>query len=198
MQESLEARIREAHAAGNLQTAAAVAVEGYGPEVYGFLLASLRSEQDAQEVYAVLCEDLWRGLPGFEWHSSFRTWLYRIAHHAMARHLRAPDRRRGRRVALSEITEIAERVRSATAAHLRTESKDALSRVRESLSVEERSLLTLRVDRRLAWREIARVLAAEPLEASELDRESARLRKRFQLLKEEVARRMAKELEEET
>ena len=195
MQEHLEERIRAAHAAGDHQGAATEAVEGYGPEVYGFLIASLRSEQDAEEVYAVLCEDLWRGLPGFEWHSSFRTWLYRIAHHAMARHLRAPERRRGRRVALSQISELAERVRSATAAHLRTESKDALSRVRQSLSPEERSLLTLRVDRRLAWREIAQVLAPEGVAPGELERESARLRKRFQLLKEEVARRMQREME---
>ncbi len=49
-------------------------------------------------------------------------------------------------------------------------------------------LLILRVDRNLAWDEIALVMADEPetLDKEGRKRESARLRKRFQLIKERL------------
>ena len=52
----------------------------------------------------------------------------------------------------------------------------------------DRALLVLRVDRGLSWNDLARVLNedGEPLDDAALKRESARLRKRFQLLKREL------------
>jgi RNA polymerase sigma-70 factor (ECF subfamily) len=57
-------------------------------------------------------------------------------------------------------------------------------------------LLVLRVDRNLEWNDLARVLAegddgTAPLADADVTREAARLRKRFQLLKEKL-REMAK------
>jgi RNA polymerase sigma-70 factor (ECF subfamily) len=50
--------------------------------------------------------------------------------------------------------------------------------------------LVLRVDRSLEWKEIARVtLGSESPDAADLVREADRLKKRFQLLKEELRRR---------
>lgn len=47
--------------------------------------------------------------------------------------------------------------------------------------------VVLRVDRGLAWEELARVMLDDPAATSEaLKRESARLRKRFQLVKEKL------------
>ena len=62
---------------------------------------------------------------------------------------------------------------------------------------EDRTLLVLRVDRALEWEEVARVTlgVAEP-DATLLKRETERLRKRFQLLKDELKGR-AKELLDE-
>lgn len=50
-------------------------------------------------------------------------------------------------------------------------------------------LLVLRVDKDLAWNELARVMhpeEAEPLDEEGLKREAARLRKRFQHVKERL------------
>lgn len=83
-------------------------------------------------------------------------------------------------------------VRSQTVSYLRTERRSRFAALRESLAPEEQALLVLRVDRGLAWNDLARVLhegggaLGEPLEADELRREAARLRKRFQLLEERL------------
>jgi RNA polymerase sigma-70 factor (ECF subfamily) len=143
-------------------------------------------------VFSQLSEDLWRGLPGFEWRATFRTWLYRLARNASARHLRAPAARARHRVPLSEISEIADRVRTETLPHLRTQAKDAFARVRDSLGPDDRMLLILRVDRRLPWNQVATILADAELTDATLEREAARLRKRFQSLKEEIATELAR------
>jgi RNA polymerase sigma-70 factor (ECF subfamily) len=44
----------------------------------------------------------------------------------------------------------------------------------------------LRVDRGLAWDELARVFSEQDLDEEALTREAARLRKRFQLVKEKL------------
>ena len=84
--------------------------------------------------------------------------------------------------------EIAIELRSATVTYLKTESKDRFAALRESLPVEDQTLLILRVDRGLAWDELARImLGEEPVPSNEdLKRESARLRKRFQFVKEKL------------
>ena len=67
---------------------------------------------------------------------------------------------------------------------MRTTIKDQFRLLREKLSEEDQLILVLRVDRRLPWTEVARVVLGE-LEASDEDvkRESARLRKRLQMIK---------------
>lgn len=192
MTDTIEQRIRERHATGDLKGAATAALEGYGPEVFGFLVASLRSEADAADVFSQMSEDLWRGLPAFEWRATFRTWLYRLARNATARHLRVPAVRARNRIPLSEVSEVVDRIRTETLPHLRTEAKDAFARVRDSLAAEDRMLLILRVDRRLAWNDVAKILAEAELTGAPLEREAARLRKRFQSLKEDIAAELAR------
>jgi len=182
----LEERIRAAWDADQLAMAAELAIEGYGREVLGFLVTTLGSEQDASEVFSLLCEDLWRGLARFEWRCSMRTWLYVLARHARARHLRDPHRRAERNVPLSQISDVAERLRSRTLAHLRTEARDGLARLRNELTADERALLVLRVDRKLSWDDIATILEDEP--DGDRKKATARLRKRFQLLKAKLRR----------
>jgi len=66
--------------------------------------------------------------------------------------------------------------------------RQTLDQLREALSVEERSLLALRLDRGLSWAEISDVLSAEgkPVQVDAL-------MKRFERLKEKLAVR-AREL----
>jgi RNA polymerase sigma-70 factor (ECF subfamily) len=183
----LEGEIRSLREKRDLRGAATRAVEGYGPEVFGFLAAVLRDEQDASEVFSQTCEDLWRGLGRFEGRCTLRVWFYALARHAAARFRRAPHRRRGRHMALSEATDLAAQVRSRTQPHLRTSVKDRFVAIRDSLSEDDRALLILRVDRGMSWREIATSFSDGPRDADgELGRVEARLRKRFQHVKESI------------
>ncbi|MBL8743041.1 MAG: hypothetical protein JNK04_18155 [Myxococcales bacterium] len=63
-----------------------------------------------------------------------------------------------------------------------------LAELRASLPEQERELLILRIDRRLAWQDLARVLAEDgELDTDvELKKRAARLRKQFQALKERL------------
>jgi RNA polymerase sigma-70 factor, ECF subfamily len=185
----LEEQIRSLHERGDLRAAATAAVEGYGPEVFGFLVAILGDQRDASDVFSQTCEDMWIGLPRFEGRCTTRAWLYTLARHAAARFRRSPHHQPGRHVALSEVTEMVARARSLTPAHLRTEVKDRWASIREALEEDDRTLLVLRVDRAMSWREIALVFGAGASAAEPPHRVEARLRKRFQLVKNEVRRR---------
>jgi RNA polymerase sigma-70 factor (ECF subfamily) len=189
--DALEERLRADCAGGRWAEAATAAIEGYGPEVFSYLVAVTRSESDASEVYSQFCENLWSALPRFRWESTFRTWAYVLARHAWSRHARDPNRRSGRREPLSNpaVEAVAEQVRSRTMTYLRTEVKDRLTALRDELSPEDRTLLILRIDRKLAWRDIAQVMADESavsLDEAGLKRQSAALRKRFERVKAEL------------
>lgn len=145
----------------------------------------LGSEADADEAFSQACEDLWVGLPGFEWRASIRTWMYTVARNAAHRLRRSPNRRR-RHVRASQVSEMVERARSSTAPHLRTDVKDAFAQIRAALDAEDRALLVLRVDREMDWRDIATVLFPEEATPASLPRLAARLRKRFQAVKDDI------------
>jgi RNA polymerase sigma-70 factor (ECF subfamily) len=179
----LEARIEAALVASDLRAAATLAIEGYGPEVLGFLVVLLRDEDDAREVFAQACQDLWVGLPGFERRATMRTWMYTLARHAAARLLRSAHRRR--KVGLSEVSDLVARVRTATASYARSEAKAGLAAIRDALDEDDRTLLVLRVDRNMAWNEIATIMLGD----EDVTRAAARLRKRYQHLKEELRAR---------
>lgn len=194
MDEALEARIRGHAGAGRMREAATAALEGYGPELLGWLVAALGDAGDAEDVFSMLSEDLWRGLPGFRWECSMRTWLYTLARHARARLERSPHRRAARRADRSTLADVEEAVRSRTRPWLRTEVKDRFTALRDELPEDDRSLLVLRVDRRMAWDDIARVMGGdEAVDDTGRRRVAARLRKRFSALKERLRRRAAEE-----
>jgi RNA polymerase sigma-70 factor (ECF subfamily) len=185
LEDQIESRLKK----GDFRGAATKAVEGYGPEVFGFLVTVLRNEYDASEVFSQTCEDMWRGIHHFEGRCTTRTWVYAVARHALARFRRSPRRRPGRHVALSEMSEIAERVRSQTLPHLRTSVKDQFAAIRDSLSEDDRALLVLRVDRGMSWSEIARISSPDDDSQDALRRLEARIRKRFQFVKKRIRER---------
>jgi RNA polymerase sigma-70 factor, ECF subfamily len=182
----VEAQIAELRAAGRLKEVATLAIESYGPEVLSFLEMMLREHADAADAFSQACEDLWKGLPRFEGRASMKTWFYTLARHAASRLRRSSPR--GRAAALSEITDVADRVRSRTQPHLRTEIKHRFAEIRATLDDVDRMLLVLRVDRSMSWNDVARVMADEGEEDTDdnLGRVAARLRKRFQSVKETI------------
>jgi RNA polymerase sigma-70 factor (ECF subfamily) len=161
--EQLDERLRVLHAARDYAAVATLAIIEYGPGIFGYLAATMDSRSDATEVYGTFSEDLWRGLPSFQWASSLRTWAYVLARNAMHRYHRAPHQRSGRALPLSEagLAEVVERSRSQADYYLRSTFKDRFAELRRRLSEEERTLLTLRVDRDMRWDEVAEVLGDE-------------------------------------
>jgi len=196
--QALEAELRRRFDAGDLDGAMTAAVQGYGSELLGFLVGLTRDHDRASDILGAACERMWRGLPSFRWDSSFRVWAYAITRNEMLR--TAPKVARDRAgVPVSQVASMhlaLDQVRSATARFQQTEVKDELSRLREQLDPEDHALVTLRLDRRLAWNDIARVLAADTPPAN-LAREAAALRKRFERLKERLAGQLAADQTEE-
>jgi RNA polymerase sigma-70 factor, ECF subfamily len=190
--DALEAEIRRRAEAHDFAGAAETAMRGYGREIYELLAALHRRDDDAAEVFSLFAEGMWRGLPGFSWRSSFRTWAYAVAHKASLRFRRDARRRAQRLRSLpgpSSISALVAEVRSSTQSFLRTEGKNRFAELRAALPPDDQALLMLRVDRQLSFADLPRVLHeddAAPLEGKALDREAARLRKRFQLVKEKL------------
>jgi RNA polymerase sigma-70 factor (ECF subfamily) len=183
--DALEATIREHHERGDHRAAVTAALEGYGREVMGFLFVRLRDEARAADVFSQLGEDVWKGIGGFGWRSSFRTWLYVLARNAAYRE--EQHAKKNRNVPLSEISDVVQRVRTETLPYLRTEAKDRLQELRASLDPEDQQLLVLRIKRRLSWKEIAAIMSGtEDLDDEEVARASARYRQRFKKLKDRL------------
>jgi RNA polymerase sigma-70 factor (ECF subfamily) len=183
----LETRVRALVARGDIRAAATDAIRELGPEVLGYLRSLLRDEDVAADAFSEFAEHLWKGLATFRWTSSLRTWAFRIATNAAADVRGEAWRRHGRRFATGEASNLAEELRTKTVVKVERQ-RQTLDQLREALSVEERSLLALRLDRGLSWSDISEVLSAEgkPVQVDAL-------MKRFERLKEKLAVR-AREL----
>lgn len=184
----LASAVRASVERGDVAGATTRVVQDLGPEILGYLMAMTRREIEAHDAFAQFCEDVWRGLAGFRGESSLRTWCYVLARNAVRRQWGGAPERHGPHVSPSQAPEVqalAERARTATAEYLRTETKSRFAALRERLEPDDRTLLILRVDRRMAWRDIAAVLG-EPPEPRGLERRAAALRKRFERLKLEL------------
>lgn len=182
MEERLSSLLRD-HARDEL---AALAVEAHGGELYGFLVHVIGEPVGAADVFAQMIEDLWRGLSGFRDGGSVRTWLYRLAYQASVRHHRSAWSRAAPAGSPAP-PQLVAAARTMTAAW-RSDVDDRWRELRCELSPEDRALLVLRVDRDLAWPDIAEVLRSEGSEdsAGAVARDVARLRTRFQLLKDQL------------
>jgi len=186
--EGSEDDIRAARDRGDMREVVRLALEMYQVEIYSFLCARLGAESDAHEVFSQLSEDLWRGIDGFAWRCSLRTWLYTLARHAAVRFERSPANQAGRRQALSGVSEPAAAAeRSRTRPYLRTEVKDRFAALRSTLTPDEQTLLVLRVDRDLAWDDVARILHDDAAADDEsIRRLASNLRQRFRQLRERL------------
>lgn len=187
---SVEPELRALCDAGRHDEAVTRLLRAYGAELYGFLLAMHRGDVGAAgDVFSAVGERLWRGLPGFHWRSTARGWAYVVARNASLDHLRGEARRRHEPLTSSVASELAAAARTATRTMDRTDARDAVAHLRDQLAPDDRALLVLRLDRGLAWDELARVFLAvdAPADAA-VKREAARLRKRYQLVKQRLAR----------
>jgi RNA polymerase sigma-70 factor (ECF subfamily) len=182
-----EERVEALLAQGELRAAATEAIRLLGPRILGYLRAVLRDENDAAEAFSIFAESLWRGLKSFRGECAFRTWAYKVAWNAALRLRDDAYRRRGRRLASSEASRLAEEVRTSSVMRHERQSA-ALERLRAALTAEEQTLLVLRVDQALPWEDVAHVLSGPQGRP-----DPAALRKRFERLKERLARKAREE-----
>jgi RNA polymerase sigma-70 factor (ECF subfamily) len=192
-----DALIRAKCEGGEVDAAATLLLEAHGREVMLFLVNRTDDQQLASDAFAQFAEDLWRGLPSFAQRGSLRSWVFTLAHHALMRLGRVRQRDGRRHVhafATSGAFELAQRMRTETLPYLRSDVREGVARLRARLSDEDQLLLELRVGRRFSWKDIARITLGGPEDVqhaqdvppAELEREAARLRKRFELVKKQL------------
>lgn len=181
-----EVDIREAWERSDFDRAVELLLERFGPQLFGYISAITPHGQD-REVFSMLAEDLWRGLPRFEWRSTVRAWAFKLARSARARFLIDRSRRTRTEVLVGPawLTALVQQTRSPTPPHLRTDVKDRFRDLRARLDDDEQTLLMLRIDRGMSWDELAVALDEvrddEPASAA-----SARLRQRFMVVKKKL------------
>ncbi len=196
VQAALEQQVHEACQRGDYASGITLLLQEIGPKVLAFLVQRLGNVSDASEVFSIFSEDLWRALPSFEWRCTVRGYSFALARSAAIRYRKQASERPGRKLALSEasLSQLVERVRDRTLSYLRSEVKTQMQELIKQLPEDDRALLALRVDQNLGFRELAIAIEydGQPPDEAELTRAAARMRKRFQLLKERL-RRMAGE-----
>ena len=177
----VEAQVAEAVTHGDYEAAATAVIQGYGPQVLGYLRSVVRDDEEAEDAFAVFAENVWRGLPSWERRASVRVWAYSVAWNAATRVFRDPWLRRRRELPPSAASCLVAEVMS-TSRRDQERRRSALEQLRGSLGPEEQSLLVLRVDRGLSWGEVAQAMGAADDHSGR-----AALRKRFERLKERLA-----------
>lgn len=178
---TLEQKVTALLARGDVKEALTVALRALGPEVLGYLENVLGDPDDARDVFQRFAEELWGWLPAFRG-GSLRAASYRIAWHAAARFRRDAWHRRRERMRTTLASRIAASITSPES-RLATKPRDRLARLRASLEPEDRTLLVLRLDREMSWNDVAEVLSSEGRPV-----DSAAVRKRFERVKEKLAK----------
>jgi RNA polymerase sigma-70 factor (ECF subfamily) len=182
---NVDAELRRLLRVERFMEATTLVLRNLGPEILGFLSGVL-GNVDGDEVFAAFSESLWRSLPSYRAQCGIRTWAYMLARQQIARH-RKDARGHQAQVRISELADVLQEVRRTY-----TTRRATLTRLRNELSIEDRELLILRIDRELSFDEIALLFVEDPSAADEqaLRREAARLRKRFQLIKDQLMTRV--------
>ncbi len=182
----IEGRLTALLREGTLTDAATLIVERYGPGILGYLATVLQDDQAAREAFSEFGEELWKALPTFAGRSTVRTWAYAIAYRCALRFRRARARDRTRPLRDSEYERVAVSVATASRTFSRSAAAQQLDVLRRTLTKEDQTLLILRLDRGMAWDEVALVLGAEGAA-------TVALRKRWERLKQRLRRAAERE-----
>jgi RNA polymerase sigma-70 factor (ECF subfamily) len=178
-EDGVDAAVERHLADGQANGAAEVVIRRLGPPILQYLRVVLKDGDDADDAFSRFAEGVWSGIAGFARRGTVKSWSYRVAWHAALRVLRDPYRRRRELLATSEVGRLANEVRSTTSKKAaETVAAQRIERLRDELEPDEQTLLILRFDRGLSWREVAEVLDEEGTPIDE-----AALRKRFERLK---------------
>jgi len=185
---TLDSKVRILLAQGAHRRAVELVMHELGPSVRGLLHTIFRSNRDAaEESFSLFAENLWRHASTYRAEAPVRAWVYCIARNAAITVTRDGWRRLGRHLETQDAERLAEEVRTRSAVRLERQSS-ALESLRDLLDMDEQTLLTLRLDEKLPWDEVAQVMSSGGPTV-----DATTLRKRFERIKarlgEEARRR---------
>jgi RNA polymerase sigma-70 factor (ECF subfamily) len=186
-----EALLREHHAAGRHADVVTILISELGPHLLGFVRSRIRDDAVAEDAYAAFCLDLWRSMPSFRMQCSFEGWAYLLLRNTINRTLARVVRPRRQELGISQLSafpELEAAARTTLSSANAPAAMDQFAALREQLDEDEQTLLVLRVDRDLAWKDVAQVFLGGEAEDAALEKEAAKLRQRFQALKVKLAR----------
>ncbi|HKP60311.1 MAG TPA: hypothetical protein VJV78_26480 [Polyangiales bacterium] len=154
--------------AGDIEGAATSLLRHCGPSVRGYLRVALSADRPVRDAYSIFAEAVWQGLRRYRSERRLEVWAYRLAYVA-AKQQRDPSRPKRsasqRKASSSSSARMLSRTRAATIEPLGPAEDAEL--MRSELSLEEQTLITLRIDRGFSWSEIGWVLgrsnAAQPM-----------------------------------
>jgi RNA polymerase sigma-70 factor (ECF subfamily) len=173
-QAALEAQVADHCARALFDSATQLLLRGFEADIRGFLRARTRHRASLDDVYAAFSEDVWRGLPGYRFEGRLRSWVFTLARNALARHAKSKQRWRERHVSDDfETTTLPVRMSVA----IKHDRLARLAPLLAGLAEADRKLIEQRMLHALSWREIAHASGA-----ADVVRESARLRKRYQIV----------------
>jgi RNA polymerase sigma-70 factor (ECF subfamily) len=134
---------------GDTDGAATLVIEALGPGALGYLRPILRSQEEVEDVFSTFAENVWKGLRTWRREGNLKAWAYRVAWNAATRLHRDPYRRLRERLPSTMASRLALSMAASTPQTQERESSQ-LAALRATLTPEEQSLLTLRVDRDLS------------------------------------------------
>ena len=182
-----EPGVRALVASGHVARATTAALHLYGAELFGFLAGILEDIPAARDVYAGVGERIRLYLPRFEWGFPLRTWTYAIARRELARYREMVGQRRvGPTSSAKPTFPLPDPM--VTQPYRTSAIRSSVGALRSSLAPEDLELLVLRVDRRLTWRDLAITSLGDSASERATARESARLRERYRLIRENLTR----------
>ncbi len=190
--QTAEAKISGFLESGDTERAVEEILTAYGPRIFRMMMGVFQDEATTQDVYQQFSITLWESLDSFRGDSQVYTWTYTLARRTIGQKLRGKGDRETRLQTDQKNRLAAKWTRTATAEWRKTESKDKFQQMVEDLDSDERTLVMLRIGEEMPWKEVARVMhdGDEPLEGSELTKESGRLRKKFQRVKDKLKRKL--------
>lgn len=142
---------------GDIEGAAACVLQGCGPCIRGYLRVALGEDRLARDAFSAFSESVWERIRRQRAQPRVIVWTHRLAYVAAKQRretsrLRKPAAARKSRPGSRDLS----RTRAATLEPIgATEDAELM---RRELTLEEQTLLTLRIDRQFDWEEIAWVL----------------------------------------
>lgn len=159
-------------------------VIAYQLQVYRLAFRITGNAEDAADLTQEALLKAWRGLPGFQFQSSFSTWLYRLTSNVCIDFMRSAKQIRTVPLTFEDANgeeqtlELRENAPTPEDTMILSEEQEALKQAFALLEPEHRQILTLRVLHELSYSSIAEILQVrEGTVKSRLSRARESLRK---------------------